>query len=113
MHELTLAESIVSTVKKAIENRRGAKVVLVRVKIGQLTEIVPDALQFGFESLVLDTPLTGAKLEIEQVPIVGKCEQCSHEFTVEEFMFICPKCFSGSIQMIQGDELEISNIEVE
>jgi hydrogenase nickel incorporation protein HypA/HybF len=113
MHELTLAESIVSTVKKAIQDRDGAKVQLVRVKIGQLTEIVPDALQFGFESLIIDTPLAGAKLEIEQVPIVGKCEQCGHEFTVEEFMFICPKCFSSNIQMIQGDELEISNIEVE
>jgi hydrogenase nickel incorporation protein HypA/HybF len=113
MHELTLAESIVNTVKKAIQDRQQAKVQLVRVKIGQLTEIVPDALQFGFESLILDTPLAGAKLEIEQVPIVGKCEQCGHEFTVEEFMFICPKCFSSNIQLIQGDELEISNIEVE
>jgi hydrogenase nickel incorporation protein HypA/HybF len=113
MHELTLAESIVNTVKKAIQDRQEAKVLLVRVKIGELSEIVPDSLQFGFESLILDTPLAGAKLEIEKVPIIGKCVNCSHEFTVEEFMFICPQCFSSDINMIQGDELEISNIEVE
>jgi hydrogenase nickel incorporation protein HypA/HybF len=113
MHELTLAESIVSTVNKAIENRKGARVLTVRVKIGELSEIVPDALQFGFESLILETPLAGAKLEIEKVPIVGKCVNCGHQFTVEEFLFICPQCFSSNISMIQGDEMEIVNLELE
>jgi hydrogenase nickel incorporation protein HypA/HybF len=113
MHELTLAESIVNTVTRAIENRPQSRVLIVRVKIGELSEIVPDSLQFGFESLIIDTPLAGAKLEIEKVPIVGKCVKCGHEFTVEEFLFICPQCFSSDITMIQGDELEIVNLEME
>jgi hydrogenase nickel incorporation protein HypA/HybF len=113
MHELALAESIVNTVKKAIGDRPGVKVLEVRVKIGELTDIVPDSLQFGFESLILDTPITGAKLEIERVPILGKCGKCSHEFKVEDFLFICPECYSTDINMIQGDELEIIDIEVE
>jgi hydrogenase nickel incorporation protein HypA/HybF len=113
MHELTLAESIVNTVKKAIRDRQDAKVAVVHVKIGELTEIVPDALRFCFESLTAQTSLAGAKLEIVKVPIVGKCRKCGHEFTVEEFLFICPECFSGDIEMIRGDELEITHLDIE
>ena len=113
MHELALAESIVNAVKKAVENRPDVKVLQVRVRIGELTDIVPDSLQFGFESLIAETSFAGASLEIERVPIYGKCGNCGHEFTVEEFVFICPECFSTDIDMIRGDELEIVDIEIE
>jgi hydrogenase nickel incorporation protein HypA/HybF len=113
MHELVLAESIVDTVTKEIQNRQPAKLVAVFVRIGALTEIVPDALQFGFESLIIDTPLAGAELKIERVPIKGKCKSCGHQFEIEEFLFICPQCYSSDIAMTQGDELEISHLEIE
>jgi hydrogenase nickel incorporation protein HypA/HybF len=61
----------------------------------------------------MDTPIEGAKLEIEQVPINAKCAGCGHEFIVEEYMFICPECFSSNVNLIRGDELEIIDIEIE
>lgn len=113
MHELALAESIVNTVNKAIQHRPGVKIVEVRVRIGELTDIVPDSLQFGFESLIADTSMAGARLKIERVPIKGKCGQCNREFDVEDYIFICPNCFSTDINMLKGDELEIIDIDVE
>ncbi len=113
MHELALAESIVNAVKKAVQDRPNAKVLQVRVRIGELTDIVPDSLVFGFESLVAETPMAGARLEIERVAIKGRCGKCGHEFTVEEFIFICPECFSTDIDLIRGDELEVIDIDVE
>lgn len=113
MHELALAESIVNAVKVAVKNRPNVKVIQVRVRIGELTDIVSDSLQFGFESLIAETPIAGARLEIERIPIDGKCNNCGHEFTVEEFVFICPECFSTDINMVRGDELEVVDIDVE
>lgn len=113
MHELALAESIVNTVKKAVQDRPNAKVLQIRVRIGELTDIVPDSLQFGFESLIAETPMASARLEIERIPINCRCGKCGHEFAVEEFIFICPECFSTDIDMIRGDELEIVDIEIE
>jgi hydrogenase nickel incorporation protein HypA/HybF len=113
MHELALAESIVNIVKSEMKKYPGSKALKVAIKLGALHEIVPDALQFGFDTMTIDTSLAGARLEIEKVPILGKCRSCGREFEIEEYIFICPQCYAGDIEMTQGDILEISHIEIE
>jgi hydrogenase nickel incorporation protein HypA/HybF len=113
MHELAIAESIVNTVLKEAEKRAFPKVISVAVRIGALTDIVPDALQFGFETIIIDTPLAGAALKIESIPIKGKCRACQNEFEVDEYIFVCPGCFSGDIEVTRGQELEIAYIEID
>jgi hydrogenase nickel incorporation protein HypA/HybF len=113
MHELALAESIVKIVDGEMKKHPGSKAIRVAIKLGALHEIVPDALQFGFDSMTVQTSLEGAKLDIERIPIMGRCRSCNHEFEIEEYMFICPQCYTGDIEMTQGDILEISHIEIE
>jgi hydrogenase nickel incorporation protein HypA/HybF len=113
MHELALAESIVQIVEREMKKYPGSKVLKVAIKLGALHEIVPDALQFGFETMTMDTALAGAQLEIERIPIKGRCRNCGSEMVIEEYVFICPDCFSGVIEMTQGDTLEITHIEIE
>jgi hydrogenase nickel incorporation protein HypA/HybF len=113
MHELALAESILQIVEKEMTKYPGSKVLKVAIKLGALHEIVPDALQFGFDTMTMNTALVGAQLDIERIPIRGRCRNCGHEMVIEEYIFICPKCFSGDIEMTQGDVLEITHIEIE
>lgn len=113
MHELGIAQSIIGSVLDKMNQDRLDKVTAIGLRIGKLTDIVPDALQFGFEASVQGTPLASTHLVIESVPILGACRTCGCEFTVEQFMFICPHCGSRDISMIQGDELEIAYLEVE
>ena len=113
MHELALSESIVNIVKNEMKKYPGSKALKVAIKLGALHEIVPDALQFGFDTMTLDTPLAGAHLDIEKIPIRGRCRNCEHEFEIEEYLFICPQCYSGDVEMTQGDILEISHIEID
>ena len=74
---------------------------------------MPDALQFGFEATVRETPLARTRLVIETIPILGVCRACGREFTVEDYLFICPACGGQDIRMAQGDELEIAYLEVD
>jgi len=113
MHEIALAEAIAKAVEEELGKHRGAKVIRVSVQVGGLHEIVPDALEFGFSALIADTPLAGAELLIEKVPLRGQCNKCGHEFEIEDFMFICPQCYSSDIKMIRGDELKIAYIEID
>ncbi|MBI3950399.1 MAG: hydrogenase maturation nickel metallochaperone HypA [Acidobacteria bacterium] len=112
MHELSIAEAIVSTVLQEIERQQLPPVQKIVVRVGALSGVVPEALQFGFEAITADTSLANAKLEIEQVPVQGKCHDCSHEFAVEDFLFVCPLCRSGRIEVIRGEELDIAYLEV-
>ena len=113
MHELSIASSILKIVLDEIKAKNLPEVKAVGLKIGALSGILPDSLQFGFDALKLDTVLQKTKLEIEEIPISGKCNNCSKSFEVKDLLFTCPYCQSPSIKMEKGQELDIAYLEIE
>ena len=54
MHELAITQGVVA----AVTERTGdAAVALVRVRVGRLAGVVPDAMRFCFELVTAGTPL--------------------------------------------------------
>jgi len=113
MHELGIAESILERVKLEAARQNGARVTKVGVRIGELSGVDPDALSFGFEALVKDTPLEGLALEIDFRKRVQRCSACGREFAAEMLFSSCPDCGSAATACISGDELDIAYIELE
>jgi len=113
MHELSIASSIINIILDEVPPKEQAGVRVVGLKIGSLSGILPDALEFGFDAIKLETPLSTAKLVIEEVPLLGKCNSCHKSFPVRDMIFACPHCHSTSIKIRQGEELEISYIEID
>ncbi len=112
MHEMGLAQNIYDIVLKTAEQNGVGKVLRINVRAGQLRGIVPEQLQFCFGFVAKEsTMIEGAELVIETLPIKGKCKSCSHEFMVEEYRFVCPECEHEDIDVLQGMELLVSNIE--
>jgi hydrogenase nickel incorporation protein HypA/HybF len=114
MHELSVTQEIVDTVDEA---RRGAGenliVTSVHIKIGRFTAVVPDYLRHYYEILTEGTPLHGAELHIELVPIVARCRECSAEFMSESPIMVCPQCNASKADVLQGRELLVESIEVD
>lgn len=113
MHELAVADNIITAVLKEMGDRRLASVAAIAVRVGALTDIVPESLEFGFEVLIRDTALASTRLKIERVPVKGHCRACLKPFEVHEFIFVCPECQSVDIEVTQGTELDIAYLEVE
>ncbi|MCP4684232.1 MAG: hydrogenase maturation nickel metallochaperone HypA [bacterium] len=113
MHELKIAESIVDSVSKEMERRGLKSLRAVGLRIGELTDIVPESLEFGFNAIVAATPMEGVRLEIERVPITGRCRDCGAEFAVRDFQFLCPTCEGRGVTTVGGNELEICYLEVD
>jgi len=113
MHELSIASSIIDIVLDEIKEKNVLKVNSIGLRIGAMSGILPDALEFGFDAIKLETPLSAAKLVIEEVPLSGSCNSCKETFPVRNLIFACPVCDSTSITVVKGDELDISYIEVE
>jgi hydrogenase nickel incorporation protein HypA/HybF len=113
MHELAIADNIVTAVLKEMDSRRLGTVSTVAVRVGALTDIVSESLEFGFDVLIRDTALATAKLRIERIPVRGNCRSCGRHFEVDEFIFVCPECASVDIEITQGTELDIAYLEVE
>ena len=113
MHEMGIALQIVEIATASLPSDLGqARVAAVNLKIGRLAAVVPDSLRFCFEVAIKDTPLEGAKLAIEELPVVAKCNDCDAQWTIEQPVFVCKKCHGGSLEILSGRELDIESIEV-
>ncbi len=113
MHELAIAESIVKTAKAEMEKRNLDTINSICVRVGVLSDVVPEALQFGFGAITADTSLGNTKLLIEHVPVKGICGGCGVDFEVSDYVFECPECDSRDITLTQGDELDIAYMEID
>ncbi len=108
--------SILDTVISLCQKGGHERVVRVRLRIGRLAGIVPDALEFAFDAAKNETIAHGAELVIDHVPIGGTCQACKKEFALPEeslYVFLCPSCGSQSFVISQGREMEIVDMDVE
>lgn len=114
MHEMGIAMEIVDIAMASIPKKmQGAKVQRVNLRVGKLSAIVPDSLRNCFDLVVKDTPLDGAELAIEEMPVMARCKDCRFEWTVTEAVFTCTRCNSGDVDILSGRELDIASIEIE
>jgi len=113
MHEMGVAMQIVEIAAASIPgDLTGARVEKVNLKVGKLSAIVPDSLQFCFEVVSKDTALEGARLHITEIPVQAACKACQNEWTIDQPAFSCPACNSGDITLLTGRELDIESIEL-
>ncbi|WP_407307877.1 hydrogenase maturation nickel metallochaperone HypA [Desulfosporosinus sp. SB140] len=113
MHEMSLMGGIFEVIDRTLSLHDVKKVLQVKIKVGELTNAEPDALSMAFEAYSKDTLCEGAELIVERVPLRGCCKNCHYEFTVKTMYFLCPRCNSTSIEVIQGEELLLESLEVE
>ncbi len=113
MHELGIAASILDCVQTEAERRPGSHISKVAIRLGELSGVDADALQFGFECLVKDTELEPLALEIDPIPRMQRCPQCGHEFRMTDYDPQCRRCGEFVTQCISGEQLEIAYMEVD
>ena len=113
MHEMAIAQGILDIVLKTAAENQVAKVTGIKLLIGQMTQVEPECLKFGFTALSMGSIAEGANVEIKIVPLVGLCNSCRQEFPVENYCFVCPKCNSASVTVVSGRELAVEYLEGE
>lgn len=113
MHELSIAQSIADAAREHASLHGAHRVLRIGVRVGEISGVAADALQFCFGMTVKDTDLDGALLELEAVPVRFRCAACRHEFHPAEFLADCPACGSTGASMVAGDELGMSFLELE
>jgi hydrogenase nickel incorporation protein HypA/HybF len=108
MHELAITQSVVDTVLQRTGSRR---VTVVRLRVGRLSGIVPDAMQFCFGMATEGTPLEGATLQIDQPGGRAHCRNCGDDFDLPDLILLCP-CGSADVEVLTGRELLVTSVDV-
>ncbi len=112
MHETALVSGIMSIAREQLQVHQLQKLVAVRLKVGEFSGAIPDALRLAFEAMVADTEHHGARLEIEEIPGWAQCRFCQVEFSYQVGME-CPHCGGLAPKLVKGEELLIESIEAE
>jgi len=131
MHELAIAESIIDVLNQEVNPLREfdeginhvkdrklskgvrGRITSIKLKIGEMSGVVPSALEFSFQVASKGTLAEGARLYIEHVPITAMCGDCSGTFQIRDYSFECSICGGGNFRIIAGRELLIEEVEVE
>jgi hydrogenase nickel incorporation protein HypA/HybF len=108
MHELGLCSSIVD----AIERRAGDRAVArVRVQVGRLHHVHPEAFDQSFAVAAMGTVAEEAAAELVLLPVRARCGACTATWDADEMPFACPTCGAVEIELLGGDELVLELIE--
>lgn len=112
MHEFSLAQGLMSQLLQLAEQHGATKIITVRVTIGQLSGIVADSFSFGFEALVTENNLTkDAVLEITETEPAYRCLDCG--LLTDSPSRTCSGCHSASLIAEGGDDLVLTQVEME
>ncbi len=113
MHEFSLAIDMVEQLTEVLIRENATKVVEISIVMGAMSGVEKVPFEFAFPQAAQDTPLEGAVLNIEEVPLILKCSDCNRETETDELIMVCPLCNSVSVEIIQGKEFLIKSMEVQ
>jgi hydrogenase nickel incorporation protein HypA/HybF len=108
MHEMAITQSVVDAV---CGHAAGRRVHSVRVQVGALCAVVPDAMEFCFDLAAEGTVADGARLDLDVQPGSARCRTCGEEFALSDLILLCP-CGSADVEVLTGRDLRILSMEV-
>jgi hydrogenase nickel incorporation protein HypA/HybF len=120
MHEYAVVDELIASLLPRLADIPGT-ISAVFVRKGELRVLSDRALKNAFELLSRGTRLETARLEVESVPIVVRCESCSYEGPAKILsdeaghyaipVLDCPLC-SGAVSVVSGRELCVERVSV-
>jgi hydrogenase nickel incorporation protein HypA/HybF len=110
MHEMAITQGIIELCQN---HAAGRHILSVEVEIGELSSVVPDAIQFCFEACSSGTLLEGATLTIVRIPGRGSCRTCGADMPITTLYDACIACGEYCVTVTAGEEMRVREIEVD
>jgi len=108
MHELGLCASIVD----AVEQRAGGRpVARVRIRVGRLHHVHPEAFDQSFAIAAMGSVAEDATAELVLLPVSVRCSSCGATSGSDELPSACPECSGVDLEIVGGDELILESLE--
>ena len=112
MHELSLAEDMLTTLQERAKADGFEQVKTVWLEVGKLSHVDAQAMTFCFDAVMSGTLAEGAKLEIIATSGKGQCRHCHQVSQIEHLYAPCSYCGEFGLEVVQGDQIRIKSVEV-
>lgn len=111
MHELSFAQQILWQAEEAALKNGIKTISEIKIVLGELLYIMPEALDFSFQVLKKETMAEEALLLVEYKKALAQCDACANQYLWLEYGYNCSKCKSQETRIIQGMEMSIEYLE--
>lgn len=112
MHEFGIMQEVVHMALTKANEAGANRIHRIRVEVGSLSGVIPEAMQFAHEVVSENTLADGSTLEIQTAPVVCFCAQCRIQFSPQQTIFRCPSCHHPSADIRSGRQLHIIDMEI-
>ncbi len=112
MHEYSIVQSLIEICEEHAKVHSAAKVTKVVVKIGVLSGVEPHLLEEAFNVFKEDGICKGAELVMNIQKVRVHCNNCGIELDLEKNDFICPDCSSCDLDVLDGEDMYLMQLEL-
>lgn len=113
MHEYSIVQSLLDSCDDNAKANNATKVLKVVVKIGVMSGVEPDLLTTAFNTFKEKTICEDAEFVLNMQDIVVKCQSCLEESTLTKLEYVCPKCESAELEILDGEDMYLMSLEME
>ena len=112
MHEMSLAEGMLTIVEDTARRNGATRVASVLLELGALAHVEPEALRFCFDAVARGGPAAGARLDVLTTPGIAWCMPCGDRVPLARLGDGCPVCGSYQLTVVAGEEMRVTEIEI-
>jgi hydrogenase nickel incorporation protein HypA/HybF len=113
MHETSIVQNLLDLIRDHLASEGPVRVNALRVRIGALSGIAPQALRSAFNAGTPGTVAAGARLDLLETPVTAWCPVCMAEREIASVQrLVCPVCGCPTPDLTGGQELELDWLEV-
>jgi hydrogenase nickel incorporation protein HypA/HybF len=116
MHELQVTHGILDTVLRSARDANARRVVRIRLRIGELSDVRQEWLQRYFDYLSSGTIAEGAEILVRRIPVGFDCRDCNSQFDMDlksTDRVRCPVCGGTNCTLERGREFLVDEMEAE
>ena len=113
MHELVIVEGILDVVIPEVKKHDVQRILSIRLKVGELSGVVPECIHEYFGIAAKGTIAEGARVIIEKNPIRIECPDCGFSGEITKGTHVCPHCGSARFRIVSGSEYYVESVEAE
>ena len=114
MHEFALTDDLLKLAREEAERAGLERLDKIVVRIGGLSGVFSDSIEFAFEFLRKESEITkDTELIIEHVDGKAKCSKCGKTFTLDRLFLYCPECETPTLEIIEGKDFLLARLEGE
>jgi len=113
MHEMSIALSILRTLKEEMAKHPGCALRKAKLGIGEFSGVEVESLRFSLELALAEEGWAGLELDIAKTPLRAKCRNCGCAFKPEATGFLCECCGSDDLDIEAGQSVTVDSITIE